>query len=103
MRWEKYEKGRLTATLNLRLTVEEKSQMKDDAERASLTMSQLVRKRYFGRRVAWSPKVQNLKELRRIAEFLRQSDKHTDESGSILLSHVMLELIKLMGKLGRDC
>ena len=39
----------LDAIVNVRLTSEEKERLRDDADMAALSMSALVRARYFGR------------------------------------------------------
>ncbi len=97
------EKSRLDTSLNLRLTMQEKQQLKEDAYLVSLTMSQLVRRKYFGRRITQNSKIQILKELRRIAEYLSQRDKPMIDLGDLQTQKVMRDLVELMDKLGRDC
>jgi len=96
------EQVRLNATLNIRLTLEEKHQMKEDAYLASLTVSQLVRKRYFGRRVSVNPNIQILKELRRVAEILNHFGNLPNGPQNIQLNRTLEYLAKTMGKVGSD-
>jgi hypothetical protein len=51
MPFEQIGPERLTAVVNMRVTSEEKSELRHDAELAGLTVSQLVRRYTFGRRV----------------------------------------------------
>ena len=54
----------LDAVINVRLTSAEKAALKEDADLAGLSMSELVRRRYFGRPIIASADVVMLKELR---------------------------------------
>ena len=55
----------LDAIINVRLTNEEKMRLQDDADMAALSMSALVRARYFGRPVIANADHVMVKELRR--------------------------------------
>ena len=59
--------------INVRLTRDEKVRLKEDADLAGLSMSELVRRRYFGRPIIASADAAMIKELRRIGGLV----KHT--------------------------
>lgn len=61
----------LDAVLNIRLTSVEKAKLKEDADLAGLSMSELVRRRYFGRPIIANADTVMLKELRRIGGLLK--------------------------------
>jgi hypothetical protein len=70
----------LDATLNVRLTASEKARLKEDAELAGLSMSELVRRRYFGRPILASADAVMLKELRRLGGLLKHV--HLESGGA---------------------
>jgi len=61
----------LDAVINVRLTAAEKARLQEDADFAGVSMSELVRRRYFGRRVVAHADAVVLKELRRIGGLLK--------------------------------
>jgi len=69
----------LKAVLNVRLTEAEKSRLKDDADLAALSMSELVRRMYFGRTTISSTNAMMIKEMRRIGCLLKHM--HNESSG----------------------
>lgn len=69
----------LDAVINVRLTAAEKARLKEDADLAGLSMSGLVRRRYFGRPIIANADAVMLKELRRIGGLL----KLHNESGGV--------------------
>jgi len=71
---------RLDAVLNLRLTSAEKAKLQEDADLAGLSMSELVRRRYFGRPILANADAVMLKELRRLGGLLKHV--HTESGGS---------------------
>ena len=70
----------LDAIINVRLTSEEKMRLQDDADMAALSMSALVRARYFGRPVIANADHVMVKELRRIGGLLKHV--HTESNGA---------------------
>lgn len=62
----------LDAILNVRLTSGEKAKLKEDAAFAALSMSELVRRRYFGRPIVTDTDAVLLRELARIGDVLRR-------------------------------
>lgn len=61
----------LDAVVNVRLLAEEKERLRDDADLAGLSMSALIRARYFGRRIVSNADRQMIKELRRLGGLLK--------------------------------
>lgn len=68
----------LDAIVNVRLTSEEKERLRDDADMASISMSALIRARYFGRRVVANTDQVMIKELRRIGGLLKHIHNESD-------------------------
>lgn len=69
----------LDAVINVRLTSDEKMKLKEDADLAGLSMSELVRRRYFGRPIIASSDAIMLKELRRLGGLLKHI--HNESKG----------------------
>ena len=69
----------LDAVINVRLTSDEKMKLKEDADLAGLSMSELVRRRYFGRPIIASADAIMLKELRRLGGLLKHI--HNESKG----------------------
>lgn len=82
----------LDAVINVRLTLVEKARLKEDADLAGLSMSELVRRRYFGRPIVASADAVMLKELRRIGGLLKHLH---NESGGIYSKDTAGALIAL--------
>lgn len=61
----------LSEIFNFRLTGSEKIRLKEDADIAGLSMSEILRRRYFGRPVIQNNSMSIIKELRRIGSLLR--------------------------------
>lgn len=70
----------LDAVVNVRLTAAEKARLKEDADLAGLSVSELVRRRYFGRPVIAHADVVTIKELRRLGGLLKLV--HTESGGA---------------------
>ncbi|MCB5364986.1 MobB mobilization protein [Pusillimonas sp. CC-YST705] len=79
MPFQKIGAERLDAVVNVRLTASEKARLKEDADLAGLGVSELVRRRYFGRPVVANADAVMLKELRRVAGLLKHI--HNDSGG----------------------
>lgn len=70
----------LTAALRVRLSESEKEMLRQDADMAGLTMSELVRRRYFGKPIiAHSDRV-IIKELNRIGGLIKHV--HNESHGA---------------------
>jgi hypothetical protein len=62
----------LDKKISVRLTAAEKIQLAEDAQIAGLGLSELVRRRYFGRRIVANADTAILRELRRLGGLLKQ-------------------------------
>lgn len=93
---------RLDAVVNVRLTASEKDKLKEDADLAGLSVSELVRRRYFGRPVVANADAVMLKELRRVGGLLKHI--HNDSGGvySRETAHALIALKAYMEKLSHD-
>lgn len=91
----------LDAIVNVRLLVEEKERLKDDADMAGLSMSALVRARYFGRPVIANADAVMIKELRRIGGLLKHVHMTSDGSYSKDTAAALAELSRYIEKLSR--
>lgn len=60
-----------TVVVRLRMTPTEKLRLRDDAQLAGLTMSELIRRRTFGRTVTASADLATVRELRRLGGLLK--------------------------------
>lgn len=70
----------LDARLNVRLPTSELNIIRDDADLAGLSMSELVRARYFGRPIVANADQLMIKELRRIGGLLKSV--HIESGGA---------------------
>ena len=91
----------LDAIVNVRLTSEEKERLRDDADMAALSMSALIRARYFGRPVLAQADQVMIKELRRMGGLLKKV--HLDSNGAysaetLAALSLVSEAIRKVGK-----
>ena len=89
----------LDAVINVRLTAVEKARLKEDADLAGLSMSELVRRRYFGRPIIANADAVMLKELRRIAGLLKHTHNVSGGVYSKETSGALVALKNFMEKL----
>ena len=92
----------LDAVINVRLTAAEKDRLREDADLAGLSMSELVRRRYFGRPIVANADAVMLKELRRTAGLLKHIH---NESGGVYSEETrdaLLALRNYFRELSRD-
>ncbi|MCG4253577.1 MobB mobilization protein [Acetobacter senegalensis] len=61
----------LDAIVNVRLTTDEKKHLKEDADLAGVSVSELVRRRYFGRPIVAHTDIAMIRELRRLGGLLK--------------------------------
>ncbi len=71
---------RLDAIVNVRLLSDEKEKLRSDADLAGLSMSELIRRRYFGRPIVAHADAVLLKELRRLGGLLKHV--HNESNGA---------------------
>lgn len=91
----------LTAVVNVRLTPDEKERLKEDAELAGISVSELVRRRYFGRPIIASADTLMLKELRRIGGLLKHVHNESEGVYSQLTTKALEELRAYIRKLSQ--
>ena len=70
----------LTGIVNVRLTAAEKSRLQDDAAMASLTMSELIRRRFFGRSIVAKADDIMIREVRRLGGMVKHL--HNESNGA---------------------
>ena len=70
----------LDAVINVRLTEPEKARLREDADLAGVSVSELVRRRIFGRPIIASTDAVMLKELRRLGGLLKHI--HSESRGA---------------------
>jgi hypothetical protein len=92
----------LDAVINVRLTATEKAQLKEDADLAGLSLSELVRRRYFGKPILANADAVMLKELRRLGGLLKHV--HNDSQGvySKETAGALMALKAYLEQLSRD-
>ena len=88
--------------LNVRLTAAEKSRLKEDADLAALSMSELVRRRYFGRPIIANADAVMLRELRRIGGLLKHVHNESNGAYSHDTAEALAVLKAYIEKLSRD-
>lgn len=92
----------LTAMLRLRLTESEKEQLREEADLAGLSMSELVRRRYFGRPIIAHADVVMIKELRRIGGLLKHVHNESNGVHSKETAEALIALKTYIETLSRD-
>lgn len=92
----------LDAVLNVRLTAAEKARLKEDADLAALSMSELVRRRYFGRPIVANADRVMLKELRRLGGLLKHIHNQSAGSYSDQTAAALVTLRRYIEQLSHD-
>jgi uncharacterized protein (DUF1778 family) len=88
------EDDRLSAVVNVRLTVAEKARLKDDADLAGLSVSEFVRRRSFGRAIIAQADAVTIKELRRLGGLVKHLH---NETGGVYSRETAAALVALRG------
>ncbi|OXJ06756.1 plasmid mobilization protein [Burkholderia sp. HI2500] len=91
----------LTKSVTLRLTQDEKTRLQDDAELAGLTVSELIRRRYFGRPIVASANMVMVRELRRVGGLLKDLHNKTDGVYSRETAQALVEITGQIKKLSQ--
>jgi hypothetical protein len=86
------EDDRLSAVANVRLTAAEKARLKDEADLAGLSLSELVRRRSFGRAIIAQADAVTIKELRRLGGLIKNLH---NESGGVYSRETAAALVAL--------
>ena len=91
----------LDAIVNVRLTTDEKDRLKEDADLAGMSVSELVRRRYFGRPIVAHADIAMIRELRRLGGLLKHlylssNGEHAQETLATL--HALKEAIETISR-----
>ncbi|MBU9552734.1 ribbon-helix-helix protein, CopG family [Burkholderia multivorans] len=86
----------LTKSVTLRLTPEEKKRLQDDAALAGMSVSELIRRRYFGRPIVASADMVMVRELRRVGGLLK--DLH-NKTGGVYSRETAQALVEITGQI----
>ncbi|WP_175992726.1 plasmid mobilization protein [Burkholderia vietnamiensis] len=91
----------LTEKIAVRLTPDEKTRLRDDAELAGVSVSELVRRRYFGRPIVANADMVMVRELRRIGGLLKHLHNATDGVYSRETAQALVEITGQIKKLSQ--
>jgi hypothetical protein len=91
----------LDASMTLRLTSVEKQRIADEADFAGISMSELVRRRYFGRPIIASSDEVMIKELRRIGGLLKHIHNESQGAYSARTASMLGELSAYITQLSK--
>ena len=89
----------LDAVIHIRVTNDEKDMLKADADMASMSVSALIRARYFGRPIVASADAAMIKELRRIGGLLKNIHNESNGANAQGTAAVLGELRAYINKL----
>ncbi|MDP2173589.1 MAG: MobB mobilization protein [Methylococcales bacterium] len=92
----------LDAMLRLRLTASEKERLREDADLAALSMSELVRRRYFGRPIIANADAIMIKELRRLGGLVKHIHNESIGANSKETAAVLVALKAYIESLSDD-
>ena len=92
----------LTAYLRVRVTPEEKARLQEDADLAGLSVSELVRRRYFGKPIVASTNRAMIRELRRIGGLLKHIHNQSDGVYSQETAQALVAVKTYIEQLSRD-
>lgn len=91
----------LAEKIAVRLTVDEKLRLKEDAELAGLSVSELVRRRYFGRPIIANADLAMVRELRRIGGLLKHLHNTSDGVYSRETAQALIEVTDQIKRLSQ--
>ncbi len=92
----------LDAFIGLRLPEREKLQIQEEADLAGISMSELVRRRYFGRPIVADVDLQMIRELRRIGGLLKHVHNSSGGAYSSETANAVQEVRRFIEHLSRD-
>lgn len=90
MAFQKIGEEALDTKIAVRLTSEEKQRLADDAEVAGLSMSALVRARYFGRKITANTDLTMIASLNRLTGMLKNIHNESDGAYSAETSAMLV-------------
>ena len=89
----------LSEKIAVRLTKDEKERLREDADLAGLSVSELVRRRYFGRPIVANTDMVMVRELRRIGGLLKHVHISSKGAYSSDTARALSELTKQLERL----
>ncbi|MGB5064656.1 MAG: MobB mobilization protein [Candidatus Competibacter sp.] len=92
----------LTERIGVRVTAGEKTRLREDAALASLSVSELVRRRYFGRPIMARTDQAMVRELRRLGGLLKLARHESDGTQSQQTAEVLRAVVAAIERLGHD-
>jgi hypothetical protein len=92
----------LDAVINVRLTTSEKIRLKEDADFAGISVSALVRRRYFGRPIIANADAVMIKELRRLGGQLKHIHNQSSGAYSLITARALRAVTAYIDRLSRD-
>ena len=92
----------LDAVVNIRLTQAEKAKLAEDADLAALSMSELVRRRFFGRPIIASADMVMIKELRRLGGLIKHIHNASEGRYSRETAGALIALKAYLDRLSHD-
>ena len=92
----------LSEKIAVRLTPAEKAKLREDADLAGLSVSELVRRRYFGRRIVHHADLKTAAELRKTAGLLKDHYNQTGGLHADKTAVILSDIWSLVRRLGGD-
>lgn len=92
----------LDAVVNIRLTQAEKARLAEDADLAALSMSELVRRRFFGRPIIANADMVMIKELRRLGGLIKHIHNASEGRYSRETAGALIALKAYLDRLSHD-
>ena len=92
----------LTARIGVRVTLDEKARLQEDAAWAHLSVSELVRRRYFGRPIIARADQVMVRELRRLGGLLKSIRTESDGTQSQQTEEALRAVVAAIERLGDD-
>ena len=91
----------LDAVVNIRLTFAERERLREEADLVGLSVSALVRRRYFGRRIVADTDLATIRELRRLGGLLKQTHTQSGGAYSDATANALADIGAAIGRLAR--
>lgn len=92
----------LTEKIAVRLTPDEKLRLQEESHVSGLSVSELVRRRYFGRRIVAHADLTMIRELRRLGGLLKHIHQQSDGLYSRETGQALRELKSYLVMLSHD-
>lgn len=89
----------LTERVTLRLAADEKDRLKSDADLAGLSVSEIVRRHYFGRPVIANADAAMIKELRRMGGLMKHLHNQSGGAYSVQTSTAIDSIVQYIDTL----